>query len=98
MSLRFFVGVVKVQSEKKACSCANSLILQNMLVYRLQKKIISVSRTQVSFAREAKEIGGACTQASRITIRVLKMYSYIIDNFRMGLNFIVSFGWSMRTR
>lgn len=59
---------------------------------------LNVSRTQVSFTREANEIGGVCTQAGRITIRVLQMYSYIIDNFRMGLNFIVSFGWSMGTK
>ena len=44
------------------------------------------------YRREAKEIGGVCTQAGRITIRILQMYSYIIDNFRMGLTFIVSFG------
>lgn len=57
------------------------------------KRKLNVSKTQVSFTREAKEIGGVCTQAGRITIRVLQMYSYIKDNFRMGLNFIVSFGW-----
>lgn len=50
------------------------------------------ARVQTWFTREAKEIEGICTQADRITIRISQMYSYIIDNFRMCLTFIVSFG------
>ena len=89
--LRFFVGVVKVQSEKKHARVQIRSSCSICWFTGCERKL-NVSKTQVSFTREAKEIGGVCTQAGRITIRVLQMYSYIIDNFRMGLTFIVSFG------
>ena len=97
--LRFLVAVVKVQGEKKKKHAhAQTRSSCSICWFTGCERKLTVSTTQVSFKREAKEIEGVCTQACRITIRVLQMYSYIIDNFRMGLNFIVSIGWWMGTK